>query len=72
MLRTELAVAREDLEQFIATWKQKFLIAQEKHNKIVHYYATDWYDETHCVFPKVGGFKLAACYDYDSDAAERP
>lgn len=55
---------------YFGAFLQKFnpaLLMQ--HNKIVHYYATDWYDEKHCILPRVGGFEIAACYDYDQEAA---
>ena len=43
----------------------------ESINKIVHYYATDWYDEKHCILPKINDFEIVACYDYDHDAARK-
>ena len=41
----------------------------EDRNKIVHYYATDWYDPEHCILPRINDFEIAACYDYSRDAA---
>lgn len=45
-------------------------IALEKHNKIVHYYATDWYDPAHVTVPKTWDFDIVKCYDDDRAAAE--
>jgi len=42
-----------------------------KYNKIVHYYGTDWYDETRCILPKINDFEIVACYDYDPETAKR-
>ena len=41
-----------------------------KRNKIVHYYATDWYDPTKCILPKINDFDIVACYDSDRQTAE--
>ena len=41
------------------------------HNKIVHYYATDWYDEKSCILPRLSDFEITSCYDYDRSAAEQ-
>ena len=37
----------------------------EKHNKIVHFYATDWYDPKHVTFPAIHDFEIVNCWDYD-------
>ena len=41
----------------------------EKHNKIVHYYATDWYDPRHIVLPTTYSFDLAKCWDPNTGRA---
>jgi hypothetical protein len=42
-----------------------------KYNKIVHYYATDWYDEKHVILPTSDDFEIVACYDYDIERARQ-
>jgi len=34
-----------------------------KYDKIVHYYATDWYDPGHVIVPTSDDFEIVACYD---------
>ena len=41
-----------------------------KHNKIVHYYFTDWYDEKHLTHPKVWDFEIVNVWDYEFKRAE--
>jgi len=42
----------------------------EKYNKIVHYYATDWYDPTHIILPTTHDFEIVKCWDYDYRKAQ--
>ena len=42
----------------------------EKVNKIVHYYATDWYDPKHIILPTTYDFELVTCWDYKYENAE--
>ena len=42
----------------------------EKVNKIVHYYATDWYDPAHIILPTTYDFDLVTCWDYAYKNAE--
>jgi len=35
----------------------------EKHNKIVHFYATDWYDPAHIILPTTYDFEIVRCWD---------
>ena len=56
---------------YFGAFMQKFdPLLLMRHNKIVHYYATDWYDEKHCILPPIRDFEIVACYDYDRGAAE--
>ena len=41
----------------------------EKHNKIVHFYATDWYDPKHVILPTTYDFEIVKCYDYEYERA---
>jgi len=41
-----------------------------KHNKIVHYYATDWYDEKNITLPTTYDFEIARVWDYEYKRAE--
>jgi len=43
----------------------------EKHNKIVHYYATDWYDPKHIILPTTYDFEIVRCADADAVRAEQ-
>ena len=36
-------------------------LAVEKHNKIVHYYATDWYDPENIILPTTFDFEIVKC-----------
>ena len=38
----------------------------EKYNKIVHFYATDWYDPKHIILPTTYDFEIVKCYDPES------
>ena len=38
-------------------------LAIERHNKIVHFYATDWYDPKHIILPTTYDFEIVACHD---------
>ncbi|HUT75077.1 MAG TPA: Gfo/Idh/MocA family oxidoreductase [Armatimonadota bacterium] len=40
-----------------------------KHNKIVHFYATDWYDDKHIILPTCDDFESVKCYDRDPERA---
>ncbi len=40
-------------------------IKVEKVNKIVHYYATDWYDPKNVILPTTYDFEIVKCWDYD-------
>ena len=42
----------------------------EKQNKIVHFYATDWYDPKHIILPTTPDFEIAKCWDPDPEVAE--
>lgn len=44
-------------------------LAIEKSNKIVHYYATDWYDPANIVLPTTYDFEIVKCWDYEYDRA---
>ncbi len=41
----------------------------EKYNKIVHYYATDWYDPKHLILPTTYDFEIVKCWDADPQRA---
>jgi hypothetical protein len=43
----------------------------EKHNKIVHYYATDWYDPKRITLPVQRDFEIVKCWDADRGRAEQ-
>jgi len=43
----------------------------EKYNKIVHYYATDWYNPARITLPTTYDFEITRCWDYDFARAER-
>lgn len=43
----------------------------EKHNKIVHYYATDWYDPSRITLPVHRDFEIVKCWDPDFKRAEQ-
>src|SRR3990172_4817517 len=43
----------------------------EKYNKIVHYYATDWYDPKNIILPTTYDFEIVKCWDYDVKRAEQ-
>ena len=43
----------------------------EKHDKIVHYYATDWYDPGHVTFPTSNAFEIVRCWDADPERARQ-
>ena len=56
---------------YFSMFMQKFDAARMMEvNKIVHYYATDWYDPSRCIIPQVPGLEVAACYDADMAVAE--
>ena len=42
----------------------------EKYNKIVHFYATDWYDPKHIILPTVSDFEIVKCWDAAPARAE--
>jgi len=42
----------------------------EKHNKIVHFYATNWYDPKDIILPTLYEFEIVRCYDYDPRRAQ--
>jgi hypothetical protein len=42
----------------------------EKANKIVHYYATDWYDPANIILPTTYDFDIVRCWDPDFERAE--
>lgn len=42
-----------------------------KYNKIVHYYAADWYDEKNIILPTLYEFEIVTCYDYSPDRAQQ-
>ena len=57
---------------YFATFLEKFNAELlMKYNKIVHYYATDWYDEKHSILPRIPGMGVAACYDAKPGGAEQ-
>jgi len=41
----------------------------EKYNKIVHFYATNWYDPKHIILPTTYDFEIVKCWDYDHKRA---
>ena len=70
--KIRLGVVRCDTHgYYYGSFMQKFVPElMVERNKIVHYYATDWYDQTKCILPKVNDFEIAACYDSDRQTAE--
>lgn len=42
----------------------------EKLNKIVHFYATNWYDPKQVILPTLHEFELTTCYDQNPDIAK--
>jgi len=46
-------------------------LSLEKHNKIVHFYATDWYDPTNIISPTTDDFEIVSCWDADLERAEQ-
>ena len=45
-------------------------IRLEQANKIVHFYATDWYDPAHVILPTTHAFDIVRCWDADAAVAE--
>ena len=43
----------------------------EKYDKIVHYYATDWYDPANVTLPTQYDFEFTTCWDYQFERAQQ-